>query len=152
MSVGNFNAAAIRFSNIERVLHSIKSEQMAKYGLRHTHLVCMVYIDQSEDGLTPTEISKICDFDKAFVSRITSELIQKNIIKINDKFNDGIKYKQKFVLDQAGVEIMNEINEIMKKVSEKALEGIPVDELKIFKSVLFSISDKIDLISDEFTN
>ena len=152
MSVGNFNAVAIRFSNIERVLNDIKSELMAKYGLRHTHLIGMVRIDQSEDGLTPTEISKICDFDKAFVSRITSELIQKNIIKINDKFNDGRKYKQKFILDTAGVVIMDEINEIMKKVSEKALEGIPVDELKIFKSVLFSISDKIDLISREFTN
>lgn len=152
MSVGNFNAAAIRFSNIERVLHSMKSEQMAKYGLRHTHLVCMVYIDQSEDGLTPTEISKICDFDKAFVSRITSELIQKNIIKVNDKFNDGRKYKQKFVLDEVGVQIINEINELMKAVSEKALEGITVEELKIFKSVLFAISDKFDSIYKDFTN
>ena len=141
MSVGNFNAAAIRFSNIERVLHSMKSEQMAKYGLRHTHLVCMVYIDQSEDGLTPTEISKICDFDKAFVSRITSELIQKNIIKINDKFNDGRKYRNKYVLTEKGREVIRETKALIEKYFADLSDKISEHDMSCFIRVILAINE-----------
>ena len=149
MYMERFTAFTINLSNIERSLHKAKGKKMAQYGLRATHLMCMIQIDQSGDGLTPTEISKTCAIDKAFVSRITSDLMDQEFIKINEKFNDGRKYRQKYVLTEKGYGLMSEIHDIIDKVVANISGAVSDDELKCFYKVLDVINSSIDCAADE---
>ena len=149
MYMERFAAFNINLSNIERSLHKVKSKKMAQYGLRATHLLCMVQIQKHEDGLTPTEISRVCAIDKAFVSRITFDLMERDFIKINEKFNDGRKYRQKYILTEKGYGVMSEISEIIDRVISNISDTVTEDELECFYKVLSVINDNIDCAADE---
>lgn len=143
-----FKAFSITLANIEKNLHKARCEHMAKYGLRSSHLTCMIQINAREDGLSPTEISKVCSIDKAFVSRITSELFSLNLIKVNEKFDDGRKYKQKYVLTEQGLSLVGEIKDLIGDIVDRASEDISDYEMRIFYKVLFSIDEGISKITE----
>ncbi len=149
MYMERFTAFTINLSNIERSLHKIKSMKMAQYGLRATHLMCMIQIEQNKDGLTPTEIANTCSIDKAFVSRITNDLMDLSFIKINDRFNDGRKYRQKYILTEKGYSVMVEVKEIIDKVIGNISDTVSEEELKCFYKVLNVINNNIDLAAEK---
>ena len=149
MYMERFTAFTVNLSSIERSLYKVKSKKMTQYGLRATHLMCMLHINQTPDGLTPTEISRACAIDKAFVSRITIDLLAQDLIKINEKFNDGRKYRQKYILTERGYGIMKEIGEIIDRVITDISDSVTEDELKCFYKVLSVINDHIDIVSEE---
>lgn len=150
MYMDRFTAFALNLTNLERDLYKIKSKKMAEYGLRATHLMCMVQIFCHEDGLTPTEIARTCAIDKAFVSRITADLVDRNFIKFNEKYNDGRKYKQKFVLTDEGMSVMDQINEVVDNVIAKIHGQVSEKELKSFYKVLEVLNNNINLATEEF--
>ena len=57
---------------------------LQKYGLRSTHASCFFRICEDEKGLSSTELSEACGVDKAFISRITSELVADGYIEVVD--------------------------------------------------------------------
>ena len=144
MHMERFTAFTINLSIVERSLNKVKSIKMAQYGLRATHLMCMIQIDQNPDGLTPTEIAQECAIDKAFVSRITTDLIEQNFIQVNSKYNDGRKYRQKYILTEKGYAVMTEIKDIIDNIVNSIHGAVSDDELKSFYKVLDVINSKID--------
>ena len=149
MYMDRFTAFALNLANIERDLHKMKSKKMAEYGLRATHLMCMVQIFCHEDGLTSTEIARTCAIDKAFVSRITADLVDRKFVMFNEKYNDGRKYKQKFVLTEEGMKVMYEINDAVDKVIAKIYDQVSEEELKNFYKILEILNNNINLATDE---
>ena len=149
MYMDRFTAFALNLANIERDLHKMKSKKMAEYGLRATHLMCMVQIFCHEDGLTSTEIARTCAIDKAFVSRITADLVDRKFVMFNEKYNDGRKYKQKFVLTEEGMKVMYEISDAVDKVIAKIYDQVSEEELKNFYKILEVLNNNINLATDE---
>ena len=149
MYMDRFTAFALNLANIERSLHKMKSKKMAEYGLRATHLMCMVQIFCHEDGLTSTEIARTCAIDKAFVSRITADLVDRKFVMFNEKYNDGRKYKQKFVLTEEGMKVMYEINDAVDRIIAKIYNQVSEDELKNFYKILEVLDNNINLATDE---
>ena len=149
MYMDRFTAFALNLANIERDLHKMKSKKMAEYGLRATHLMCMVQIFCHEDGLTSTEIARTCAIDKAFVSRITADLVDRKFVMFNEKYNDGRKYRQKFVLTEEGTKVMHEISDAVDKVIEKIYDQVSEEELKNFYKILEVLNNSINLATDE---
>lgn len=149
MYMDRFTAFALNLANIERDLHKMKSKKMAEYGLRATHLMCMVQIFCHEDGLTSTEIARTCAIDKAFVSRITADLVDRKFVMFNEKYNDGRKYKQKFVLTEEGMKVMYEISDAVDKVIAKIYDQVSEEELKNFYKILEILNNNINLATDE---
>ena len=143
---------ALDISNIEKNFDKIKKVKLEKYDLRFTHLLCMVKIRQNRDGLTSTEISQTCAIDKAFVSRITADLINRDLIKINEKFNDGRKYKHKYILTDKGNLIMDDIINDLSVAVNTISSKIPREDLRIFFRVLTAFNDNIDSAVDEILN
>lgn len=150
MYMDRFTAFALNLANIERDLHKIKSKKMAEYGLRATHLMCMVQIFCHEDGLTSTEIARTCAIDKAFVSRITADLVDRKFVMFNEKYNDGRKYRQKFVLTEAGMDVMYQIDEIVDKLIAEVYGQVSAEELTCFYKVLDVINHNVNRLSDNF--
>ena len=143
MYMDRFTAFALNLANIERDLHKIKSKKMAEYGLRATHLMCMIQIFCHEDGLTSTEIARTCAIDKAFVSRITADLVDRHFVMFNEKYNDGRKYRQKFVLTEEGMKVMYEINDVVDKVIAKIYNQVSEEEIQHFYKILAVLNNNV---------
>lgn len=151
MYMDRFTAFTVTFANLERNLHKIKTYKMAAYGLRATHFMCMAQIYLNADGLTPTEIAKTCSIDKAFVSRITNDLTSHGFIKINEKFNDGRKYRQKYILSDKGIAVIEEVQAIVDKIINSIYQNVTDYEMRCFYKVLFTINDHItDAIAEMY--
>jgi len=113
---------------------------LQKYGLRSTHASCFFRICENESGLTSTELSEACGVDKAFISRITAELVNDGYIE-KDPDSKGIIYKRKFKLTEKGMAVYNDLKTTIESITAKASEKIPADKLATFDEVL-NILDK----------
>ena len=74
----NANDRFMRFSiameTISKNVQKYKNEQLSPFGLKSMHLMFLYCLGQSDDGLTATELSKSCGVDKAFISRMATDL------------------------------------------------------------------------------
>jgi len=134
----------------ERIAKNIKrlaDTKMEKYGLRSAHVMCILQLAKSENGLSSAELSNVCGVDKAFISRITAELMGKNYISRNIGPKQG-KYKTKFLLTEEGEKINNILNEIITEFINQISKNTPVKKLEIFYEVLSTI----DMGLDDITN
>ena len=113
---------------------------LQKYGLRSTHASCFFRICEDEKGLSSTELSEACGVDKAFISRITAELVSEGYIE-KDPNSKGIIYKRKYILTEKGVSVYNDLKSTLASITAKASDQIPREKLETFDEVL-NILDK----------
>lgn len=140
----NFSKVALSLENIMKHINKIKSKKMSEYGIRPAHFDCMMHIDMSDEGLTPTELSKDCGVDKAFISRTTADLIKSGFIQINKKFSDGRKYRNKYILTEDGKNVIKETRDLVEKQLRDMCVKINEFDMKVFIKMVLSINDVID--------
>ena len=119
---------------IERISKNIKriaDEKMEPYGLRSSHVMCILQLAKNEGGLSSTALAEACGVDKAFISRITSELIEKEYIMKDEKNAKG-KYKTKLILTEEGVKINGIIVGILEKCFKQVDSSFSAKKLEIF--------------------
>ena len=140
----NYSAIAISLENINKCITKIKSIKISEFGIRSAHFNCLMRIDLSSEGLTPTELSKDCGVDKAFVSRTTADLMNGGFIQINQKFNDGRKYRNKYILTEKGKEVIKETKALIEKYFMDISDKISEYDMKCFLRVIFAISESVE--------
>ena len=135
---------------IERITKNIKriaDLEMEQYGLRSSHVMCILQLAKSEGGLSSSALADACGVDKAFISRITSELLEKNYIYkevVPEK-----KYKTSFLLTEKGEEVNKKMNEIISSRIESVDKRVTMKELQKFYEVLGEIDEGISLLADK---
>lgn len=135
----------------ERIAKNIKrlaDKEMEPYGLRNAHIMCILQLAKSENGLSSVELSSACGVDKAFISRVTTELSEKGYINRSVGPKQG-KYKTKFLLTEKGEEINKILNELICKFIRSISKNTPIKKLEIFYEVLSSIDIGLDKIIDK---
>lgn len=137
----NFSILTVSLDNINKCINKIKNLKISEFGIRSSHFDCMMHIDLSADGLTPTEISKNCGVDKAFVSRTTADLIKGGFIQTNQKYNDGRKYRNKYILTEKGKKVIMETRALLDKYFSDLGGRISEYDMKCFWRVMLTISD-----------
>jgi MarR family transcriptional regulator for hemolysin len=133
----------------ERIAKNIKrlaDAKMEPYGLRSAHVMCILQLAKSEKGLSSAELSVACGVDKAFVSRVTTELTEKGYII---RSGAAGKYKTKFVLTDEGLKIYDLLQDLLCKFIGKINKNTPIRKLEIFYEVLGSIDDGLAQIIDK---
>lgn len=140
MDTERFSSFVLFIERISKNIKRVADIKLEPYGLRSSHLMCILQLAKSEGGLSSTGLSEACGIDKAFVSRITGELVAKNYIVKKDDAN-GAKYKTKFVLTENGKSLKNIINEIIEECLSRVDTNISPKKLEVFYDVL----GKIDL-------
>ena len=140
----NISAFAVSLENINKYINKIKNIKISEYGIRIAHFNCMMHIDLSKEGLTPTEISQDCGIDKAFVSRTTADLIKGGFIRINQKFNDGRKYRNKYILTEKGQSVMQETKTMIENYLTEVCGKIGEIEMRSFINVILSINENMN--------
>ena len=133
----------------ERIAKNIKrlaDEKMEPYGLRSAHIMCILQLAKSKVGLSSAELSEACGVDKAFISRITSELTAKNYIVRSGALG---KYKTKFVLTDEGLNIYDILQGLLCEFIGKINKDTPTRKLEIFYEVLGTIDERLAQIIDK---
>ncbi len=148
MDYERFSSFVLYTERISKNIKRIADLKMEPYGLRSSHVMCILQLAKSEIGLSSTALAEACGVDKAFISRITSELTEKDYIT-KDKNAKG-KYKTKFVLTEKGQRINMEITDILIECFKHVDAKLSVKKLEIFYETLEKIDFGIaDLLDDE---
>lgn len=144
-----FSEIVVCIENINKRIVKIKRDKTAEFGLKNAHFSCMLHIDITADGLTSTEIARVCNVDKAFVSRITSDLIGGGYICTNQKFNDGRKYRNKYILTEAGKRVIKDVNKAITDYFVGLSLRIEKDDLDGFIKTIVAVNDMIEDQNEE---
>lgn len=148
--VDRFERLTSGISQIYKNIQRIKKCRMNEIGLKGSHVMCMYYLSNHPEGLTATDLCEICKEDKAGISRILSDLAKNGFIcyeSVNDK-----KYRAKAVLTSKGRSCAAQVNDMIKRATEKGGSGITEKEREIFYRVLFQISENLNQICTELDN
>ena len=142
----NFERFAQMLSTASKSIFRIKSKCMSKYGLSSTHTLCLRSLYEHSQGMTKREIADFCSIDKAQITRIMGELVEKDYVKSDAPSKT---YNCKFYLTDSGVEITEEINEMVDQVVKYVNSDIPKEDIEHFYSVFEAINSKLKS-SEEF--
>lgn len=141
----NVNDRFMRFSiameTISKNVQKYKNEQLSPFGLKSMHLMFLYCLGQANDGLTATELSKSCGVDKAFISRMATDLRSMGYIGYADE-DDG-HYKKHLELTARGREIIEDINTRVSTAVEQVTADVSREHLEIFYSVLDKMNGNI---------
>ena len=132
---------------IERISKNIKriaDKEMEHYGLRSSHVMCMLQLAKTENGLSSSALAEACGVDKAFISRVTTELLEKGFIT---KITDGTKiYKTNFVPTESGYEIIRKMTEIVNGYVGLVNKNVKKKDIENFYYVLGEFDKEISEI------
>ena len=139
MDSERFSPFVLYIERISKNIKRIADIKMEPYGLRSSHVMCILQLAKNEGGLSSTALADACGVDKAFISRITSELMDKEYIK-KDEENAVGKYKTKLILTEKGEEINGVIVNILEECFREVDAKLTPKKLCVFYDVL----EKVD--------
>lgn len=146
-----FELFDVSVSLICKCIQKIKTEKVLPYGLKSSHVLFLVQLGKSENGLTAAELSEVGHVDKAQISRVITELTDKGYVKRQSLYR-GQKYKNKLTLTETGRRVTKEINDMIAGILEYVSGSIPISDLEIFYRTLFTISNNLFSLTDEQTS
>ena len=132
-------------SVINRQIQKIERDEMEKYGYKGAFAQYLMAMRRNPNGVTSAQLSEMCDKDKAAVSRVITEMIEKELI-VRKCANETV-YRAKLTLTQKGREIADYIaNQGAAAVAAVGNE-LTKEELMLFYSNLDYIADRLHTIS-----
>lgn len=140
--IERFEKLTTGVSQIYKSIQKIKKDKMRTLELKGTHVTCIHYLSLYPDGLAAADLCRLCQEDKAGVSRILSELEQHGFIRY-DLPQEQKKYRARATLTKVGREYADKVNALILGAIEEVSRGITEEEREIFYRVLFLISDNL---------
>lgn len=134
-----FELFTTTITQIYKSLQKIKSHEMTEFQLKGTHVMCLYELHKHPDGLTVTELSTLCEEDKAAISRTVSELLERGFVS-NDSEK---KYRAPIVLTEEGRTITTQINELAASAAIAGSANMSHEERMTFYHTLTDISDNL---------
>lgn len=142
-----FHTFTVLISTINRAIYRIKTEEMAEFNLKSSHVSCLYYL-YKKGSLTSTELCEVCEEDKANISRSVKHLEAGGYIECLS--NAEKKYHRPLSLTEMGKEIGERISQKIDAILEKASEGLSHKARMDFYSSLALINNNLKKICDEY--
>ena len=114
---------------------------MLPFGLTSSHTICMRKLYEKRDGVTRTQLTKLCAVDKAQISRIIETLTEKGYAV--EKRGAQANYRSKIMLTEEGIRVTEEINDIVIRINEYVSGNIPENDIIIFYETFNKICDNL---------
>jgi DNA-binding MarR family transcriptional regulator len=128
--------------HMAKTLQKYKNEKLAEFGLRSMHLMFLFQLNQSEEGLTGTELAATCSVDKAFISRVTNELTALGYVEYRNKV--GTRYKNRLILTEQGKNVMGKVSEIIDEAVSVVTKEISAEQFDTFYTVLSMVDRRLE--------
>ena len=135
-----FQTFTVLITNISRSIHRIKTEEMAEFDLKSSHVSCLYYIYKAA-RLTASELCEVCEEDKANISRSLKQLELGGYLTPRDK-----RYQSPLELTDRGREVAGVIAGKIDRVLEAASEGLSEADRAVFYRSLSLISRNLQKI------
>ena len=148
--IERFEAFTTSVTKAYKCIQKIKLTEAERIGLKANHVMYMYYLGKNPEGLTATELCKLCVEDKAAVSRTIVDLTEKGFVK-HSEMDSGRKYRTKIMLTQEGNEINKKLNEAIAIAVNKASSSLSEIDRENFYSILFNITDNIEEICKSYS-
>lgn len=121
-----------------KYIQQIKSIEMAEFGLKGTHAMCLFFLSQHPQGLTAAALSHLCEEDKAAISRTITSLQKDGFIAACDK-----KYRALLQLTEEGRQIASQVTQIIEQWVDFGSFGISEEDRTTFYRVLGAIGNNL---------
>ena len=142
-----FQKFTVLLTTVGRCIHRIKSEEMAEFHLKSSHVSCLYYL-YKEKSLTAKELCDICDEDKANVSRTIRYLEEEGYLACTSCRPK--RYQASLQLTERGLEIGQRIAERVDRVIVEASRGLSEEQRAIFYESFSLIMDNLQRICDQY--
>jgi len=120
-----------------KCISKIKAYEMKRFGLRSGNVMCLFFLGQNKDGLTPAELGEKCGEDKAGISRSLSLLCAKGYVEAE---HTNKKYRARFMITESGKAVCDELNVIISDVVNAIGKDLNESERRTFYAAFASIS------------
>lgn len=125
--------------SIYRCIQKLKNTEMASFGLKGSHVMCLFQLLHHGDGLSSAELCALCEEDKAAISRSTAELEERGLI-CRPVTGEKKSYRLKFQLTDAGRTVAGEINTVIGRIVNQASADLTDGERALFYGALDQIA------------
>ena len=142
-----FQQFSAAMSSINQYVLKLQREEMEKYGYKGAFAQYLMAMRRNPDGVTSAQLSEMCDKDKAAVSRVITEMIEKGLV-VRKSANEKL-YRAKLSLTQKGTEIADYIANQGAAAVVAVNNAFSQEELKAFYSNLDYIAERLHTISKD---
>lgn len=142
-----FQKFTVLVTAVGRCIHKIKTEEMAEFKLKSSHVSCLYYLYKDEP-LTAKELCDICEEDKANISRSIKYLEETGYLTCHSKHQK--RYQSPLILTEKGQKIGKRIAERIDHILEKAGQGLSEEHRAIFYKSFSLIMDNLQKICDGY--
>lgn len=125
-------------SGCYKYIQHIKSMEMAEFGLKGAHVMCLFFLHQNPEGLTAARLCQLCAEDKAAISRTISTLQKDGYISVSDK-----KYRALLQLTQKGNQVAQQVTQLIEQWVDFGGSGLSEEDRAAFYRVLDLISTNL---------
>ncbi len=136
-----FEQFTASISAINRCVQKLERDEMEKYGYKGAFAQYLMVLSSHPEGLTAAQLCEHSDRDKAAVSRIVSEMIDKGLV-----FRKGEEknYRAKLLLTEEGFCAADFVKSRAKAAVEAVGKELSDSERAVFYIALNSISKNLE--------
>ena len=144
--VTRFELFASSVASIHRSIQKIERMEMVKYGLKGPHAQALLAMSRFPEGITSGELVKLCDKDKAAISRTVAELEREGMVDRLGK--NGNFYRAALILTDRGREAAEHVAIRAKQAVEAASNGLSDGNRRVLYAALELIANHLQNICD----
>ncbi len=145
--VSRFERFTYAITEINRYLHKIASDEMAKYGLKGPFAMYLTVLYRHSDGVTSVQLGELCDKNKADVSRAIATLEEKGLV-VREAKNNSL-YRAKIFLTKEGKKAAEKVQKAATRAVEIGGSGLSDELREAFYNVLERIAGNLKLICEQ---
>ena len=142
-----FETFTVLIANLARCIYRIKTEEMAEFDLKSSHVSCIYYLYKQE-SMTAKELREVCGEDKANISRAIKYLETNGYVYCESSAQK--RYLDAFRLTEKGREIGARISVKKDHILDLASVGIEESEREIMYRSLAIINNNLNKICSDY--
>lgn len=132
--------------SINRSVQRIKSEEMSKLGLKGVHVNCLHFLGANPDGVSQSELVRLCCEDKAYISRAVAYMSELGIVEERD---GGKKYNTLIRLTEHGKELVSRVAVMVDNAVRAGSDGLTDADRDVLYASLQRVSANLENYSVE---
>ena len=144
--VNRFEQFVAAISSISRYIQKIERDVMVHYGLKGPHAQYLIAMNRFPEGVTATQLSSICEKDKAAVSRAVAELEKSGLIQRPNASGTG--YRALLTLTERGKDAATQLIKQAELAVEQAGHGLTSESRAAFYSAFSLIASNLQRMSE----
>lgn len=142
-----FETFTLLISSINRAIQKIKTEEMAEFNLKSSHVSCLYYL-YKQNSLTARDLCEMCGEDKANISRSIKYLEEHGYLVCESTAQK--RYLSALSLTEKGREVGESLADKVDGILDNASQGLTEEERLIMYRSLALINENLNKICDEY--